>query len=78
MIAIPTLFWKLQNVKNLVRTLSKKHRSRTPFDSQHVKESQTLVNICMRALSSYSLITMGDPDFENISLNDMLNLRGVS
>ena len=42
MIAIPTLFWKLQNVKNLVRTLSKKHRSRTPFDSQHVKDFQTL------------------------------------
>ena len=43
MIAIPTLFRKLQNVKNLVRPLSKKHRSRTPFESQHVKGSQTLV-----------------------------------
>ena len=43
MIAIPTLFPKLQNVKNLVGLLSKKHRSRTPFDSQRVKGSQTLV-----------------------------------
>ena len=43
MIAIPTSFRKLQNVKNVVRPLSKKHRSRTPFDSQHVKGSQTLV-----------------------------------
>ena len=42
MIAIPTLFRKLQNVKDLVRPLSKKHRSRTPFDSQHVKDFQTL------------------------------------
>ena len=42
MIVIPTLFRKLQNVKNLVAPLSKKHRSRTPFDSQRVKGSQTL------------------------------------
>ena len=32
----------------------------------------------MRALSSYFFITLGDPDFENISLSDMLNLRDVS
>ena len=43
MIAIPTLFRKLQNVKNVVRPLFKKHRSRTPSDCQHVKGSQTLV-----------------------------------
>ena len=43
MIAIPTSFRKLQNVKNEVRPLSKKHRSRTPFHSEHVKQSQTLV-----------------------------------
>ena len=42
MIAIPTLFRKLQNVKDLVRSLSKKHRSRRTFDSQHVKDFQTL------------------------------------
>ena len=40
---MPTLFWKLMNVKNLVGPLTKKHRSRTLFESRHVKESQTLV-----------------------------------
>ena len=32
----------------------------------------------MTALSAYFLITLREPDLENISLNDMLNLRGVS
>ena len=43
MIFIPTLFGKLQTVKDLVRPLSKKHHFRTRFDCQHVKGSQTLV-----------------------------------
>ena len=43
MIVIATLLWKLQNVKDLVRPLSKKHPFRTPVDIQHVKGSQTLV-----------------------------------
>ena len=43
MIVIPTFFQKLQTVKDLVKPLSKKHRFRTTFDSQHVKRSQTLV-----------------------------------
>ena len=42
MIVIATLFGKLDTVKELVRPLSKKHLSRTPFDSQHVKDFQTL------------------------------------
>ena len=42
MIVIDTLLRKLQAVKDLVRLLSKKHSFRTPFDSQHVKGSQTL------------------------------------
>ena len=42
MVKITTLFQKLQTVKDLIRPLSKKHRFRTPFDSQHVKGSQTL------------------------------------
>ena len=45
MILIPTLFRELQTVNDLVRPLSKKHRFRTPFDSEHGKGSQTLV-IC--------------------------------
>ena len=43
MIVIATLFRKLENVKDLARPLSKKHLFRTPFDSEHVKVSQTLV-----------------------------------
>ena len=43
MIVIPTLFRKLQTVKDLVTQLSKKHFLRAPFDSEHVKGSQTLV-----------------------------------
>ena len=43
MIAIPTLFRILQNMKNLARPFSKKHRSLTRFDSQHVEGPQTLV-----------------------------------
>ena len=43
MILIPTLFRKLQTVQDLVRPLSKKQRFGTPFDSQHIKGFQTLV-----------------------------------
>ena len=32
----------------------------------------------MRELSSYFFIPLTEPDLENISLSDMLNLRGVS
>ena len=43
MIVIATSFQKLQTVKGCVRAISKKHRFRKPFDSQHVKGSQTVV-----------------------------------
>ena len=42
-IVIGRVFPKLQNVKDLDRPLSKLCRFRTSFDSQHVKESYTLV-----------------------------------
>ena len=42
MIVRANVFPNLQTVKDLVRPLTKKHRFRTHFDSQHVKESQTL------------------------------------
>ena len=42
MIFIATLFRKLQTLKDLARPLSKKHRLRRHFDTQHVKVSQTL------------------------------------
>ena len=44
MIVIPTFLRNLQAVKDLLRFLSKKRCFRTPFDSQHVKGSQTLVS----------------------------------
>ena len=43
MIVIATLLRKLQAVKDLAGPLSKKHRFRTPVDSQHFKEIQILV-----------------------------------
>ena len=43
MIVIPSLFWKLQIVKDLVRPLSKKQPFRRPFDRHHVKGSQSFV-----------------------------------
>ena len=43
MITIATVFQKLQTVKNLLRSLSKKRRFRTRFNIQHVKASQILV-----------------------------------
>ena len=43
MIVIPTFFRELKTVNYLVRPLSKKQRFRTPFDSEHVKGSQTLL-----------------------------------
>ena len=43
MIVIPTLFRKLETVKDLVRQLYKKHCFRAAFISQHVKGSKTLV-----------------------------------
>ena len=41
-IVIPNIFPKLQTVEKLVRAISDKHRFRTSFDSQHVKDSQIL------------------------------------
>ena len=43
MILIATLLRKLRNVKTVMRPLFKKHRSRTPFDGQHVKGSEIVV-----------------------------------
>ena len=43
LILIATLFEKLDTVKDLVRSLFQKDRLRNPFDSQHIKGSQTLV-----------------------------------
>ena len=42
MMAIANVFQKLQTAKNLLRSLSKKRRFRTRFDSQYVKPFQIL------------------------------------
>ena len=42
MIVIASFFGQLETVKELFRPLSEKVGFRTPFDRQHVKESQTL------------------------------------
>ena len=78
MIFIATLFRKLQTVKDLVRPLSKKHRFRTPFISQHVKRSQTLPSGAWEHSSHIFLITLTEPDLGNISVIYMLNRRVVS
>ena len=43
MIAIANVIPKLQTAKDVVRQISKKSRFRKPFDSQHVKASESLV-----------------------------------
>ena len=43
MIVMANVFLKLQTVKDLVGSMSKKRRFRTFFESQHVKVSETLV-----------------------------------
>ena len=43
MIVKTNVFPKLKTVKDVVRQMSKESRFRTPFDSQQVKGSQTLV-----------------------------------
>ena len=78
MIVIANAFPKLQTLKNLVRTLSKKRRFRTSFDSQHVKRSQTLVKSAWEYFYLFYFIILVGTDLENISLSDMENLRGVS
>ena len=78
MILIGTLFRKSQTVKDLVRPVFRKHRSRTPFDSQHFKESQALVKSAGEQFHHIFSSSLGDPDSEKISVSDVLNLRGVS
>ena len=42
LMVIANVFWKLQTVRNFFRPLCKKRRFGTPFESQHVKESEIL------------------------------------
>ena len=74
MIAILTLFWKLETVKEMVGPLYKKHRFRTPFDSQHVKGLKLLENVHKRTFSNF-FITPREPGLEYTFHSDILNLR---
>ena len=56
MILIATLFGKLDTVKELVRRLLKKQRLRNPFESQHIKGSQTLVKSALENFYQIFLI----------------------
>ena len=46
-IGIADVFYKLQNVKSLVKPLSRKRCFRTSFDSQRVNGCQTLVKFAL-------------------------------
>ena len=48
MMVIANVFPKLQNIKDLVRPHSKKHRFRTSFDGENVKRSQTLAKFASK------------------------------
>ena len=54
MIVLVTWFRKLDTVKGLFRTLSKRHRFRTPFNSQYIKGCQTLAKGSQRELFSHN------------------------
>ena len=74
MMVIRSLFRKLQTVKELVRPPSKKHRFRTPFDSQHVKWSQTHVKSSREHFHIF-LVTLREPVLEYTSFGHILNRR---
>ena len=77
MIVIATLLRNLRAVKDLVRLPSKKNHFATPFDSQLLNESQTLVK-CASEHFHHLFHHSVELDLKNISLGDMLNLRDVS
>ena len=65
------VFPKLETAKNVVRKISKKTRFKTPFDSQHVKGSQTLFKSATKHFYHIFLITLGYIKFENVPLSDI-------
>ena len=68
MIVIANLFPKLQTVKNLVRTLPKKSRFRTRFESQHVKASQILTKSPWEPFYPVFFIILRAVELENVPL----------
>ena len=55
----------------MFREMSKKSRLRTPFDSQHAKGSQTLLEYPTQHFLSNFFITLDKTELENVSINDM-------
>ena len=51
--------------------MSKKHRFRSPFDGQHPKASQTLLDSARQQFLSYFSITLGEIEVQNVSLSDI-------
>ena len=72
MVCIAYVFLKLWSVKVVVTKRSKKPRFRTPPDSQHAKQSQTLIS--KTAFLLYFSITLRKMEFENVSLSDIWNI----
>ena len=79
MIVIANIFPKLGTVKTFVRSLSKKRRFRTRFDSQHVKASHILAKSpsgrFFQVVSSFSgeMIWKMSP----LALNEVLVVLGA-
>ena len=78
MTLIVYVFSKLKTVKDLVKPMYKKRRFRTPFDSPHVKGSQSLVKSALQHFHHFFFITVRETDFKNVSLSDILNARTFS
>ena len=71
---IVNVFPKLQTVKKLVRTLSKKRHFRTHFDSKNFKASQILAISPWRRISHVFLIILIQVYLENVSQSVRWNL----
>ena len=67
---VVSVFPEIWTLKNLVRYVSKKHRFRTPFNSQHAKGSNTAA-FSTTALWSYFAITLRNKKLEDVSLSDI-------
>ena len=68
---IPYAFPKLRTVKNVVRKMSKKPRFRTQFNSQHAKQSQTLLKSSLQNFYHIFFIILIKTIMENVSVGNI-------
>ena len=54
MTLIADVFSKLETAKNVVKKMSRKSRFKPPFDSQHAKGYQTLLNVQQSTFTRFS------------------------